>query len=81
MRFNEKLKLAAAINVNGTKEMLNLAKECDNLVSMVHVSTAFAHCTKLTIDEIFYHPPMDTDGFLSFIEGIDEEKLETITKE
>lgn len=30
-RFDEKLKLALAINVNGTKEMIVLAKEMEHL--------------------------------------------------
>ena len=32
------------INVRGTKEMMELAREMEGLESFVHVSTAYAHC-------------------------------------
>ena len=44
VRFDEELSRAASMNVRGTRELMGLAKQMRNLVSFVHVSTAFSHC-------------------------------------
>uniref|UniRef100_A0A336M4R9 Fatty acyl-CoA reductase n=1 Tax=Culicoides sonorensis TaxID=179676 RepID=A0A336M4R9_CULSO len=56
VRFDEKLKLALGINVNGTKEVVQLCKEIKSLHAFVHVSTAYANCNRNKIDETFYKP-------------------------
>ena len=44
VRFQEKLSKSIDINVRGTKELLDLAREMKGLESLVHVSTAYVHC-------------------------------------
>ncbi|XP_059219207.1 fatty acyl-CoA reductase wat-like [Stomoxys calcitrans] len=67
VRFNEPLSTALQINVQGTIEILNLAKEMANLKSFVHVSTAFVNCVELYAEERFYNDtlPIKSDQLLN----------------
>lgn len=51
MKFDEKLSVATAINVKGTKEIIKLAKECRNLKAITHVSTAYSNTHVQHIEE------------------------------
>jgi len=55
-KFMEPIKSAIRINVLGVKHMLEFAKKCANLVSFIHVSTAYVNCDKpdQEIDERIY---------------------------
>lgn len=79
VRFDEKLKTAVAINVKGTMEMLKLGKECVNLESFVHVSTAFANCNHREIEERFFKPPFTTSEIISIVDATPETILDEIT--
>ncbi|XP_065355218.1 fatty acyl-CoA reductase wat [Calliphora vicina] len=79
VRFDEKLKMAIAINVNGTKEILRLAKEIVHLKAVVHVSTAFAHCNRRYIQEKFYNSPLSGDNACKLGECLDEQTLNLLT--
>jgi len=81
VRFDEKIKLAAEINIRGTREMLLLAKECSNLESYVHVSTAFANCPRSFIEEKLYPAPMTLKEIFEFIENHTDEELAMKTNE
>nr|XP_046472671.1 fatty acyl-CoA reductase wat-like [Neodiprion pinetum] len=54
VRFNEKLEVALAINVNSVKSVIDVARECKNLKVGVYVSTAYSHCVRKSIDEKLY---------------------------
>lgn len=79
VRFDEKLKMAVNINVRGTKYILELALECLNLESFVHVSTAYSNCPRSEIEERFYPPPMTAKQILELVELLPEDKLDLIT--
>ncbi|XP_017083272.1 fatty acyl-CoA reductase wat [Drosophila eugracilis] len=79
VRFDEKLKMAIAINVHGTKEIIKLAKEIVNLKALVHVSTAFAHCNLRHIQEKFYSGTMSGENAFKLSECLDEHTLNTLT--
>ncbi|KOC64230.1 Putative fatty acyl-CoA reductase [Habropoda laboriosa] len=79
VRFDEKIRVAAHINVRSTKFLLTFAKGLPNLKAFVHVSTAFAHCTHTLINEIHYKDSIDGDKFLTLVDAMDDEKLEKIT--
>lgn len=81
VRFDEKLKLALAINVNGTKEMMTLAREMENLKAFVHVSTAYANCNKDEIYEQFYKTPISGENSIKLGEILDESTLNSMTPE
>ncbi|EFN84876.1 Fatty acyl-CoA reductase 1 [Harpegnathos saltator] len=79
VRFDEKLKLAMAINVRSAKDILYLCKEMTNLKSFVHVSTAYANCPQRVIEEKFYDPPIDSDKLIAVMECMEDKLVEDIT--
>lgn len=81
VRFDEKLKIALGINVNGTKEVVQLCKEVKSLHAFVHVSTAYANCNRNKIDETFYKPKITGENAIKLSECLDEKILDTITPE
>ncbi|VEN61737.1 unnamed protein product [Callosobruchus maculatus] len=46
VRFDEKLKTAMVTNVQGTKDMLQLAREVQHLKSFMYLSTAYSNCVE-----------------------------------
>ena len=44
VRFDNPLGTSVSINVRGTKEVMDLAKEMEALASFVHCSSAYIHC-------------------------------------
>lgn len=79
VRFNEPLRSATTINVLGTREILTLAKEMSNLKSIVHVSTAFANCNHLHIEEKFYNLPTSYEEIIQLLKSKDDAELEALT--
>lgn len=79
VRFNEKLKLALEINVCGTREILTLCRDIINLKAMVHVSTAYANCTRRDIDEKFYKTQITGEHAVTLAESLDQKTLDKIT--
>lgn len=77
VKFDEKLAIATAINVKGTKEVIKLAKECRNLKAVTHVSTAFSNTHFKRIEEKFYEPPMSVEA-LEAVSELDENIIESI---
>ncbi len=54
LKFDEELKCALSLNVDGTRQMLLLAEKMGQLKAFVHVSTAYAHCNRKNIEERIY---------------------------
>lgn len=54
VRFNESLKVAVNLNTRGTDRLLDLCKCMRNLVSVVHVSTAYSNADRREIEESVY---------------------------
>lgn len=81
VRFDEKLKLALSINVIGTKEVINLCRELKDIIAFVHVSTAYANCNQIYVDEQFYDPPINGDKLITVASNLDENMLDIITPE
>ncbi|XP_054271942.1 fatty acyl-CoA reductase wat-like [Macrosteles quadrilineatus] len=75
VRFDEKLRAAYNINVRGTQEMLNLAKEMKNLKAFIHVSTAYANCHLSVIDETLYPAPFSHQRLKEIIEHVNDDDL------
>ncbi|XP_045534624.1 putative fatty acyl-CoA reductase CG5065 [Papilio machaon] len=57
IRFDEPLKNALNINLEGTREVLRAFKNQSKLDAFVYVSTAFSNTDKKEIDECIYPPP------------------------
>lgn len=79
VRFDEKMKLAVAINVRSLKDTIALSKEIQSLKSLIHVSTAYANCPHNVIEEKFYESPIDGDKLMSLMDCMDEQLIEDIT--
>ncbi|XP_044735153.1 fatty acyl-CoA reductase wat-like [Chrysoperla carnea] len=81
VRFDEKLKLAVAINVKGTNEIINLANECTSLKSIVHVSTAYSHCYLNEVDEKFYESDMHYQKLINFVDNKTDREVEMLAED
>lgn len=79
VRFDEKLKTAVAINVQGPREIIELCKRMQNLKAAVHVSTAYAQCAYKYIEERFYPAPLDFDKLVTLTDSLPERLLDNIT--
>lgn len=79
VRFDEKLKTALKINVNGAYDIMKLCKEMKNLKSVVHVSTAYTHCPRKTINEKLYSTHNNAKGLMIMAEYMPEKLLDHVT--
>ncbi|XP_023160221.1 fatty acyl-CoA reductase wat-like [Drosophila hydei] len=79
VRFDEKLKTALKINVHGAYDIMKLCKEMKNLKSVVHVSTAYTHCPRKTIDEKLYSTHNNAKGLMIMAEYMPEKLLDHVT--
>ncbi|XP_050316285.1 fatty acyl-CoA reductase wat-like isoform X2 [Anthonomus grandis grandis] len=75
VNFNEHLKLAYNINLNGTKDLLNLAREMKNLKSIIHVSTAYSNCQRIQINEEIYDHPVKSSDLEALLEKMTDEEV------
>ncbi|XP_043266220.1 fatty acyl-CoA reductase wat-like [Colletes gigas] len=73
VRFDEELRKAIAVNVGGTKELMELCKRMPNLRVVMHVSTAYSNCTREDIGEKFYPAPMSEDEAMQLAQNSDDE--------
>ncbi|KAJ8688431.1 hypothetical protein QAD02_024226 [Eretmocerus hayati] len=80
VRFDEKIRRAVAININGTKEVLDLSRKITNLRVIIHVSTAYSNCNRMDIDEKFYEPPLSGDNAIKLVQTLNDEKLDAVTQ-
>lgn len=81
VRFDEKLKHAVGINVKGVKQICELANDCPSLRSLVHISTAFAHCNHKTIGEEIYEGPLHYEKLIQITDTHTDKELEKISTE
>nr|CAD7197092.1 unnamed protein product [Timema douglasi] len=79
VKFDEALKLSVAMNIMGTKRLVQLCHKMVKLEALVHVSTAYCNCNRQEIGELVYPPPADPDKIIQCVEWMDEELLNTIT--
>ncbi|XP_026467581.1 fatty acyl-CoA reductase wat-like [Ctenocephalides felis] len=79
VRFDEHLRVAMAINVHGTKDILDLCKHMIQLKSVIHVSTAYSNCHLRQIDEKFYEYSVKREDLVALIEKLDDKAVEDIT--
>lgn len=79
VRFDEKIKTAVDINVRATEDMLKLAQDMPKLKSFIHVSTAYANCTRDMIEEKIYPPAMEHKKLMVMSEILSEKILDSLT--
>ncbi|XP_058809405.1 fatty acyl-CoA reductase wat-like [Phymastichus coffea] len=78
VRFDEKLKLATAINIQSTADVIDLCKDMGKLKAFIHVSTAYANCISHEISEKFYDYPIKNEELLSLLNCLPEETVNEI---
>jgi len=78
VKFDEELRKALIMNVEGTRTIIELAHKMLKLKALVHVSTAYANCIFEQIDERFYHNHEDPEKIIQSIhkmKDIDEKSI------
>jgi len=82
IRFDEHIKLSLQLNVGGTVKMVNLARRVKNLVSFIHVSTAYANCNLSDIEEVYYEMGAEYNPIklLELCQWMDEDVLASMTE-
>ncbi|XP_041971044.1 fatty acyl-CoA reductase 1-like [Aricia agestis] len=78
VRFNDNLKIAAKLNLLGTKHALDLAKEMRNLESFIHVSTAYSNKIQNPLQETLYPPVLDWRELLEMCQ-LDDHTIQVLT--
>lgn len=79
VKFDEPLKVAVDMNVLATRRMLELCHKLPNIVSLIHVSTAYANCNLSEVDEIVYPPPFPPKQIIDATEWMEPALLDSIT--
>lgn len=77
--FAEGLKQTVDINLLGTRQILNLAKECNNFFAFVHVSSAYVNCFQTETAEILYPLKGDPEDIISITQRLTERELDEQT--
>ncbi|KAI8433401.1 hypothetical protein MSG28_015441 [Choristoneura fumiferana] len=79
VRFDDPLTFASKMNLQGTKEIVDLTKEVANLSVLVHVSTSYSNTNRDPIEEVMYPPHAEWRDTLKVCESIDEHTLRVLT--
>ncbi|XP_039312996.1 putative fatty acyl-CoA reductase CG5065 [Solenopsis invicta] len=80
VRFNEPLKIAVNLNVMGTDRMLDLCRRMTNLISVIHVSTAYSNADRLEIEESIYTTEVKPHTVVHMCENLDDETIKITEK-
>lgn len=80
VNFFDRISKSLKVNVLGTKCMLELAQECQNIESFMYVSTAYSHCHLEHIEEHLYEPPANLKTVYDMIDA-DEKAKNGMSKE
>uniref|UniRef100_A0A1B0G363 Fatty acyl-CoA reductase n=1 Tax=Glossina morsitans morsitans TaxID=37546 RepID=A0A1B0G363_GLOMM len=76
VKFNEKLSDAIDINVLGTKKILDLAMEMNNLKTFLHISTLYCNCNRKYINEKVYENDIGYEKIIQIFRIFDDQTLE-----
>nr|XP_034183201.1 fatty acyl-CoA reductase wat-like [Osmia lignaria] len=79
VRFEAKLRVITATNVQTVKFLLTFVKQIPSFKAFVHVSTAYAHCTRDFIDEKHYSDTIDADKLVSLLDILDDDMVTRTT--
>jgi alcohol-forming fatty acyl-CoA reductase len=78
VKFNEKLKDAINVNIFGTKRVLELAKQVQNLKAFVHVSTCYTQCHRTILEEKIDVSPINCQQLLEMTTNLSIEQVEKL---
>lgn len=77
--FQASLKPTVFINLLGTRRVMDLCKESKNLVSVVHISSAYVNSFLLETEEKLYPAPGDAEAVIALAQSKSEEELAELT--
>ncbi|KAK0071263.1 hypothetical protein PV325_013218 [Microctonus aethiopoides] len=80
VRFDEPLKVAVNLNTRGTQRLMELASNMLNLISFVHVSTAYSNADKKEVKEIIYKTAVKPETAIEMCENLNDETLNILEK-
>ncbi|XP_022171256.1 fatty acyl-CoA reductase 1-like [Myzus persicae] len=80
VRFDEPIRDATIMNVRGTREVVQLAKQMKHLEVLLHVSTAYCNCTREHVEEKVYESPVGWREAISIAENLDPTMSSILTK-
>ena len=80
VRFNEPLKVAVNLNINGTDRVIELCRNMKNLVSMIYVGTAYSNANLHEIKESVYTTKVKPSTVIEMCENLDDETLKVLEK-
>ncbi|XP_015117036.1 putative fatty acyl-CoA reductase CG5065 [Diachasma alloeum] len=75
VRFDEPLKVAVDLNAKGTERMIDFCAGMMNLVSFVHVSTAYSNLDRTEVKEIIYRANVKSGVIIDMCDNLDDETL------
>ncbi|CAN8023254.1 unnamed protein product, partial [Ixodes persulcatus] len=81
IRFNDTLRSAVKINMEGTKSVLELCHKMKNRKAVVYVSTAFVNCDHEVLEERLYPSMVKPDDIIALTKTMDEVDLVKLTPE
>lgn len=76
VKFDEPIKSAVRMNLSGTRRIVELCNEMEDLKVLVHISTCYCNCDRGEIREEIYPPIQDPDHIIKVVDWLDEETLE-----
>lgn len=79
IKFNETLRQAVEMNMEGTRKVLKLCHEMKNLQAVVHVSTAYCNCDCKKLDERIYPSHIHPQDIISCTKWMEESMLAALT--
>ncbi|KAL1456494.1 hypothetical protein WDU94_001225 [Cyamophila willieti] len=79
LRMDELVKDAFTLNVEATKQLLELATQCTQLKAFVHVSTLYTHSYRYDFEEKFYPTRITYDEMQQLFETTNCEETEILT--
>ncbi|XP_065172743.1 fatty acyl-CoA reductase wat-like [Atheta coriaria] len=81
VRFNEPLDKSYAVNVTGTKGVVNLCHSMHRLQAFVHVSTAYSNCHLSHIEERFYDYSLGADEIAALLTKLTPDEIDAKTRD
>ncbi|KAJ0182965.1 hypothetical protein K1T71_000941 [Dendrolimus kikuchii] len=79
VRFDDPLKYAVKLNLCGTIKVMELAKNIENLSSVVHVSTSYSNSHRDPIEEVMYPPLGNWRELIDIVHKVDDHTLRVLT--
>ena len=80
VKFDEPLKQSVAINIAGTRNIIDLCRRLGRLAALVHVSTAYANCDRPQVAELVYPLEMEPERLIQMAGWLDQASLQELKR-